>query len=165
MAKISFFKVTELPADPIPNALYFVSSAGFVRLYVTEEDGDPRIVTIDGAIDPADSPKTLTIENPSNVENIFMFFTDVPIRVNKLFSVIVGGPGSNITWTIRFAPDRSAVGTELITGGTTTSSTVGVTETVMDVTDIPANSAIWLTTTATTGTIDQLSVSMIFEQI
>lgn len=165
MQKIRFYKVTSLPADLEADSLYFVSTGTTARLYITENDGDPRLVTVDGVIETADSPKTLTVENPSNVENIFMFFTDVGIRVKKLYSVIVSGPGADITWSVRFGADRSTVGTELITGGVTTSSQTGGVTTTFDVTDIPANSAIWLTTSSVTGAIDQLSVTMIFEEI
>jgi hypothetical protein len=36
---ISFHRVTELPAAPVPGAIYFVKSAGVVRQYVVDATG------------------------------------------------------------------------------------------------------------------------------
>jgi len=36
---ISFHRVTELPASPVPGAIYFVKSAGVVRQYVVNATG------------------------------------------------------------------------------------------------------------------------------
>lgn len=42
MATIEFFKVTTLPATPIPNAIYFVLEAGTTfSIVLTANDGTP----------------------------------------------------------------------------------------------------------------------------
>ena len=51
MKIVSFFKVTELPAEPKPNALYFVKSPAGVTLYVTSSTGIPEPVGGEGSGD------------------------------------------------------------------------------------------------------------------
>jgi len=107
--------------------------------------------------------KTITVEAPLALDE-FGFFTTEEIEVEELRLVIVGGTTPSVTWTVRFASDRSATGTEIETAGrTSTNTTTGdqVTGGDIDVSTIPADSHVWLElTTVTTGADQPESVEM-----
>lgn len=111
--------------------------------------------------------KGVTIERPNASEDISFFFTDDAITVVQLVVVLVpaGGPTPNLTWTLRFDTDRSAAGTEIIVGGTTTSSqTTGDVITTFSNANIPANSFVWFETTAKTGNIDNFNITIRYNE-
>ncbi len=103
--------------------------------------------------------RTLFLQNPlTGDDQAVVFFTEEEVLVSELRAVITpqNPPGSpSVTWTVRYAADRSAVGTEIEVGGrTSTNDTTGdvVTGGDIDNDTIPANSWVWLDiSTATTG--------------
>jgi len=78
-------------------------------------------------------------------------------------AVIIGTATPSVTWTIRHhATDRSNAGNEVVTGGTTTTSqTSGSDVSSFNDATIPANSFVWLETTASTTTT-QLAVTIFY---
>lgn len=104
--------------------------------------------------------KSITIENPTNSEDISMFYTPVSLTISEIQAVLRGAAPS-VDWTIRHDPDRNAAGTEVVTGGTTTANTTtGDKITIMDDPTIPADSFIWIETTAKTGTVDAMHITI-----
>lgn len=98
------------------------------------------------------------IPNPTSSEDLGPVFLDEAVTVTAIHSVI---QGTTATFTIRHSPDRSAVGNEVVTGGTTTTNTTtGLNTTSFDDATIPANSWVWLETTAATAT--ELSVTLYY---
>ncbi|KKL68158.1 hypothetical protein LCGC14_2127760, partial [marine sediment metagenome] len=69
----------------------------------------------------------------------------------------------SVTWTIRHhATDRNNAGNAVVTAGTTTTSTTtGSDVTSFDDATIPADSYIWLETTAKSGTVTEIHVTLI----
>lgn len=109
--------------------------------------------------------KSIIIENPTATEDISYFFTDVAITLSKLKAVLVGSATPSVTWTIRFGPDRSDTGTEVVTGGTvTTSTTTGSDVTALDEPAIPADSYFWVETTAKSGTVDSININLFYNE-
>ena len=107
--------------------------------------------------------KSLIIENPTGAEDISYFYTEVALTATKLRAVLVGSATPSVTWTIRFGPDRSGAGTEVVTGGTvTTSTTTGSDVTVLDEPVIPAGSHVWVETTAQSGTVDSIIINLFY---
>jgi hypothetical protein len=106
-----------------------------------------------------------TVDNPGAAEDRSMFFTDTAITVTKLAAVLKGSASPSVTWTIRYDADRNATGTEVVTGGTTTTSTTtgSIVSSFSDPT-IPANSFVWLETTAKSGTVDEMNVTVTFTE-
>jgi len=105
--------------------------------------------------------KSITIESPTGSEDISMFFTDVAITVTKIAAVLRGSGSPSVTWTLRHSTDRSAAGNEVVTGGTTTTSTTtGSIVTSFNDDTIPANSYIWFETTAQSGTVDEINLTV-----
>lgn len=107
-------------------------------------------------------PRSVTILDPTSAEDITLMWTPVEMTVASLVAH-VSGSSPSVTYSIRFGGDRAAAGTEVVTGGsTTTSTTVGDEVTVLDNATIPAESWIWLTTSGSSGTVSQLHVTVIF---
>lgn len=104
--------------------------------------------------------RTITIPNPTASESITLFFTKDAITVNDIAHV-VQGTSPSATFTIRYASARNTTGTEVVTGGTTANSAAGANVTSFNNGTIPANSWVWLTTSASSG-VTELSVSLIY---
>lgn len=104
--------------------------------------------------------KAITLESPTSSEDITLFFTDDAITITQLNAVSVGTSPS-LTYTIRHGTDRSATGNEVVTSGsTTTSTTTGDEVTSFNDATIPAGSWVWLETTAQSGTITNTNVTV-----
>lgn len=109
---------------------------------------------------PRDKPTALEVESPSGSERIVWFRTYVATTVNEINAVLNGSSTPSVTFTIRFDADRSAAGTELLTGGRVlTNTTTGVSY-APDVTTIPADVWVWLETTAQSGTVLEMTIGM-----
>jgi len=65
--------------------------------------------------------KSITVESPTATEDLNIFFTNLAITITEIRAVVRGSTPS-VTWTVRHGTDRSAVGAEAVTGGTTTTS-------------------------------------------
>ena len=108
--------------------------------------------------------KSLIIESPDNAEDISFFFTDIPLTISKIRAVLVGSTPS-VTWSLRHAADRSAAGTELIIGGTTTTEvTTGVDITIFNWPNIIADSHVWFETTAKSGTVESIILTVFYNE-
>lgn len=124
------------------------------------EELTPANVRTIAAIDWA---KGITVESPTSSEDLSIFFTEAAITVTKMVAVLVGSSTPSVTWTIRHSTDRSATGNEVVTSGTTTTSTTtGSVVTSFNDATIPANSFVWLETTAQSGTVGQISITLIY---
>ena len=118
---------------------------------------------IAGAGGGAASTTTFLISEPGPAETDTPgFFTDAGFTVAQLNAVLTGSSTPSVTWTIRFANDRTpAGGTEVVTGGTTTTSTTTGDEIIVFNNDvIPAGSWVWIETTAQSGTVGTLTVTV-----
>lgn len=132
-----------------PNQLWFTDDAGTdVRL----------AVTLNGSY-------SITIEDPTSSEDITIAFTNRAITVTEMRAVLIGtANGQTVTWTIRHhATDRTNAGNEVVTSGTaTTSLTSGSDVTAFNDATIPADSFIWLETTAKGGTVTELHITIVY---
>ncbi len=108
--------------------------------------------------------KSITIENPDGSEDISMFFANEAITITEIRAVLIGASTPSVTWTIRHnATDRSAGGSEVVTGGTVTTSVTGGDDvTSFNDATIPADSFVWLETTAKSGTVTELQLTIYF---
>ena len=105
--------------------------------------------------------KSITIENPTSSEDIALFKTKVEITVSQLTFVLRGSATPSVTVTVRHSTDRNATGNEVVTGGTVvTNTTTGQDITSFNDATIPAGSFIWVETTAQSGTVDELHVTL-----
>lgn len=144
-------------------------SAGYVKLYAKSDglmyalnDGGTETLVL-GQKDR--ESKSVAVESPTASEDITLFFTPVAITVVSMRAVLVGGTTPSLTWTVRHSTDRTATGNEVVTGGTTTTSaTTGSNVTVFNDATIPADSFVWLETTAHTGGATALALTVVFDE-
>lgn len=107
--------------------------------------------------------KSVTVESPTATEDISLFFTPEAITITEIRAVLVGSATPSVTWTIRHGSDRSAAGNEVVTSGTTTTSTTtGSDVTSFNDATIAADSFVWLETTAQSGTVDEINISIVY---
>ena len=109
--------------------------------------------------------KTITVEDPGASEDISFFFTNVAITIEEMRAVLVGSSTPSVTWTIRHGTDRSATGAEVVTSGTTTTSTTtGSDVTSFNDATVVADSFVWLETTAQSGTVDEITITVFYTE-
>jgi hypothetical protein len=107
--------------------------------------------------------KSITIEDPTATEDISLWFSNKAITITEIRVVLVGSLTPSVTWTVRHGTDRSATGAEAVTGGTaTTSTTSGSDVTVFNDATVVVDSFIWLETTAQSGTVDEMDVTIFY---
>ena len=99
--------------------------------------------------DKTSHTKTITIERPTNSEDITIFRTDVAITVQEVIAVRTGTGATN--FRLRHSTNRAAAGTLVTNNLNSNSTTVGNIAPLGDST-IPANSWIWLETIGANGT-------------
>ena len=102
----------------------------------------------------------LTIPSPGASENATMFYTHGGFVVSAIRAVLVGSSSPSVTYTVKYGADRTS-GTEVKTGGSTvTSTTTGTEVTTFNSAAIPANQWVWVETTAQSGTVSSINVSL-----
>lgn len=107
--------------------------------------------------------KSITIPDPTSSEDISMFYTDEAITITKIVGVLTGS--TSATTTIRHSTDRSATGNEVVTSGTVfNSTTTGNVVTSFNDATVPADSFVWVETTALSGTPTSLNLTIFFRQ-
>jgi hypothetical protein len=104
--------------------------------------------------------KSITIEDPTASENISIFYTNVAITVTQLTAVILGT--TSVSYDIQHGTSRAtATGTGVVgTDVVANSSTTGVITTTFTDATIPADSFVWITTSALSGTPTELNVTI-----
>ncbi len=109
-------------------------------------------------------PSTFNIEVPGPSETGPGDYTAVALTAVSIHGVLVGAASPSVTGTVRFGPDRTpGGGTEIIVGGfTVTSTTTGHLFTVLNNPLIPGASKIWFESTAKSGTVDSIEVSVVY---
>ena len=116
------------------------------------DKGDP------GTGAPVSLSKTLTLQEPTASDDITVFRTDVAITVQEVIACSTG-TSPDTTYQLKHHTDRSNAGNALTTSAATTSTTTGDVASLSDAT-IPANSWVWIETSAASGTSVYLSVDI-----
>jgi len=104
--------------------------------------------------------KSITVEDPVTDETISMFYTNVAITVTQITAVIVGS--TSVTFNISHGTSRAAVTNDVMAADDVADSTTtgNITTTGWSDEDIPADSFVCLTTSAASGTPDELHVTV-----
>lgn len=107
--------------------------------------------------------KSISIESPTTSENITLFHTDVAITITKVHAVVRGSGSPSVTLQMPHGADRSAAGTNLFGSSQTPSSTTAGTEyTSFSDATLAADEILWLTTSATNGTVNELALTIYY---
>lgn len=121
------------------------------------------VLAVEGKNVATEFSKSITVEDPTDAEDISMFFTNQAITITEMRAVLVGSSTPSVTWTIRHGTDRSATGAEVVTSGTTTTSvSTGSDVTSFNDATVVADSFVWLETTAQSGTVDEIHITVFY---
>jgi hypothetical protein len=103
--------------------------------------------------------KSMFVENPIAGDNFHFFRTTRQIVITEIALVLQGT--TNATVFISFGADRTALGTEVISGGVVVSNTTnGQIISSIDEPIIPAGNFVAVRVTAVTDTPDELGVTL-----
>jgi hypothetical protein len=108
--------------------------------------------------------KNATIELPTASENLGMFRTPVAITVTNTHAVLVGSSTPSVTYQINFGTDRTSGTAVYSAGQTVTSTTTGTAASGVNDATIPAGSWIWITTSAQSGTVNNIQISLTYTE-
>ena len=133
---------------------FFVQDGYGPTLSTTLEELVQQVIADSGAI----GPKSVTIVTPSGTENLTLFYVNAAVTVQQLTANIRGA--GSITVDVFYAPTPALTGTSLVTGGVPVTDTTITTSFSNAV--IPANSYVRLATSAKSGTVSELAVSLDF---
>lgn len=142
------------------------TSNGTDHSYIDQDVTSGSSPTFDGAnFSGISLSKSITVENPTSSEDISIFFTNSAITITEIRAVLVGSSTPSVTWTVRHGTDRSAAGAEAVTSGTTTTSTTtGSDVTSFNDATVVADSFVWLETTAQSGTVTELHITIVYDE-
>lgn len=105
--------------------------------------------------------KSITVESPTSAEKIAMFNTSLAGTITRVRAVVAGSTPS-VTYNVTYGTDFSAAGTNVTTSpSAVTNTTTGVNATLNN-TAIPADGYVWFITTAQSGTVGQINVTVEF---
>jgi len=139
-----------------------VDAAGEMCIDTTSDTLNFYDGTLEAVLNPVQS-KSITIISPTATEDASIFYTDDAITITKIVFVITGA--TSATTTIRHHTDRNNAGNEVVTGGTVANSTTtGNVVTSFNDATVPADSFVWLETTALSSTPTSLSVTIFYRQ-
>lgn len=126
--------------------------------------GSAIITTGTGFVISGGKSYALTVENPTSSEDISWFFTDVAITVNKIVSVL-RGTSPTVTFNVTHDPHRGLLGNDLFSSNQVASSTSTGDSLVPDNDNtIPANSFVWVETSANSGTVNEWNLTAFFTE-
>lgn len=109
--------------------------------------------------------KTVTIEDPTSSEDIWLLFTRRKIKILQINDVVVWSSTPSVTWNLVFDSDRSAAWTDVFSSNRATTSTTGAETTTFNNDTIDAWSWVWLETSAQSWTVDELSISITYKEV
>jgi hypothetical protein len=124
-----------------------------VQLVISGENG-PQ-----GASGAAGPPKSLTIAYPVAGDNLTLFYSQVDTTLLQVAAILRGTSSPSVTYSLKYAANRSSVGTAA-TASTTVSSTTSASMATVQNMPIPANNFLWLEISAISGNPTELSITV-----
>lgn len=106
---------------------------------------------------------SITVERVKRNDDIIFFFTPVAITIDRVYGVLRGSETPEVHFYLRHDPDRTAVGESVIgedTGPLSSTTTVQDFDLGAGDPTVPEGSWIWLETTAKSGTIREMNLTI-----
>lgn len=128
---------------------------------ITPALGTPSALVLTNATGLPSLNKSISLAAPSSSETIDFFYTTAAITVTEVREVLRGSSPS-VTYTINYGSSPTSA-TNTIVASHAATSTSGVAAT-LNITSIPAGSYIWITTSATSGTVTNFAFTMTYTQ-
>lgn len=159
------------PTSARAGSQWFDTTSGILYTRMRESDnvfwvecGAPNVLGASGPTGQTGSasPKAITVIAPTASEKIPLFYTTSQIVLSQICSLISGG--TSVDFRIRYASDFSTASpTDTTTNAiVANSATTGVSTTSFSNGTISANNFVWLTTSAVSGVVNLLNVTLIF---
>lgn len=109
--------------------------------------------------------KSFSVANPSNAENITLQKFDNAVTIKKIHAVLVGSSSPSVTFNLKHDTNRSSMNNNVLTSGEVlTSTTTGVELTTFGSASLPANSFLTFVTTAKSGTVGEIHITVEYEE-
>jgi hypothetical protein len=112
----------------------------------------------------ATKSKTIVVLSPGAAENINIFYTPVAITITQVHAVVSGSSTPSVTYNVKYSTDRSAVGTNVTTSPSAVTNTTTGVDATLNNTAPAAASFLSLITTAQSGTVTELSVTVVYTE-
>lgn len=109
---------------------------------------------------PNVAPRSITIVQPQVNDSFTLFRTSRQTTITSVTGLVQGSTPS-VTYELRYASDRSTVGTLATNSTTVTNTTTGSAATVVNQ-PIPSGRYVWIEVTGVSGTVDEFNVSIAF---
>lgn len=107
--------------------------------------------------------KAITVELPTSSEDIAMFYVEQDITITNIHAVVAGSATPSVTINPVQTTDRSAAGTAILSSPTAiTNTTTGQNLTSFNDATVPAGSWVVFKTTAQSGTVDEISMTVVY---
>ena len=103
-------------------------------------------------------PRSITIAGPQAGDSFTLFRTAGESTVSSVVGLVSGG---SVTYELRYAANRTAVGALATVSDTVTATTTGDSATVQNQ-PIPASNYVWLRITAVSGIVNEFNLSVAF---
>jgi hypothetical protein len=103
-------------------------------------------------------PRSITIAGPQAGDSFTLFRTQGESTITSVMGLVSGG---SVTYELRYAADRTAVGALATVSDTVTATTTGDSATVQNQ-PMPASNYVWLKITAVSGTVNEFNLSVAF---
>ena len=128
--------------------------------YLTQNAPDTDTVTLNfRGVETAETPtltKSLTLAEPTSAEDATVFLTPLAITITKVYGVLRGSGSPSVTFNVYHNTSRSAAGNTVFSAGQTLNNTTTADEfTPNDDDTVPADSFIWIETSALSGTVQE----------
>jgi len=103
--------------------------------------------------------RCIHLASPGSSENVTAFFTGRAITLTQVRAVLVGSATPSVTFQVMHSTDRSDGSPNTGTASAAVTSTTTGTDATLDDATVPADSWVWVVTTAQGGTVDEMAVS------
>ena len=103
-------------------------------------------------------PKSVTVANPTGVDDITLFYVNAAVTVNQVTASVKGNFSPSITFELVYSASPTSTGTVIVSGPVSSTSI----HTSFSNATIPADSYVRLKTSSLSGEVDELAVSIDF---
>lgn len=164
----SYMLGSPLPANLVSGSLTgsLLGTASWAALSTTASYSSTGLsssyaITSSHAGDYPNRVKHVTILDPAANDQVTMMYTQDQITILKIAAVVRGATTPTASFTLRYNAGRTGSVTDVVTGGTTISSSNNAqTITSFDNATIPANNWVWVIVNSVSGTISELGVTI-----
>ncbi|KKM39501.1 hypothetical protein LCGC14_1564480, partial [marine sediment metagenome] len=158
---IVFVEAADHPITPVATkGQVWVKNAAPNELWFTDDAGTDAQLAAGGG---GDRTISKDLESPTSSEDLALGFFFSAVTISEVQAVVRGSATPSATIQLHHSTDRSAAGNVVLNPATAiTNTTTGQNLTAFTDATIPQDSWLWLETTAMSGTVDELSITIIY---